>query len=260
MNRVVYAFVRFQPPTAGHEQLIETVLKAAREHSCHHAIYVSRTCDADKNPLSVDKKMHYLREFFPLVNFVAASDTTRTPIEAAKELNKTYTDLVFVAGGDRMNLHDLLMKYNKIEYDYGTINYVSAGDRDPDSEGVTGVSGTGLRESAAAGDYDTFKAGLPSSASEHTARTLMAEVKAGLSAKKTPVKKKKTAMEPKENNERQGTYVARKRGMSSPGYPQTFHNTGATGGIAETRTVPLGEHWEREMSKAVNSLLERNSE
>ena len=225
-RRVVFAFVRFQPPTIGHELLITTVKETAEANHCPYVIYVSKTQDHKKNPLSIEQKMQYLNRFFPGTNFVAAGPTTRTPIEAAKALNDKFNDLILVAGSDRANLRDTLEAYNHKEYDYNTIDFVSAGDRDPDADDVTGVSGTNLRQMALDGDYESFKSNLPDSADDATAEQLMRDIQAGMTK---PARAKKTG----ENRDLQGTDVAWKRGMSGTAYPQTYHNTGQTGGVAE---------------------------
>jgi nicotinic acid mononucleotide adenylyltransferase len=189
-TKVVFAFVRFQPPTAGHELLIKTVKNTAKAQQCSYIIYVSKTQDHKKNPLSIEQKMMYLNKFFPDTNFVAAGPTTRTPIEVAKELNQKYSDLIVVAGSDRIpNFTKLLNDYNHKEYEYNTINFVSAGNRDPDADDVTGVSGTDVRQAALDNNFEAFKQNLPSTADDITAQSLMQDVQAGL----TPVKKIKKA-------------------------------------------------------------------
>jgi hypothetical protein len=179
-RRVVFAFVRFQPPTIGHELLINTVKKTAEQYQCPYVIYVSRKQDHKENPLGVETKIQYLNMMFPGTNFVAAGPTTRTPIEAAVELNQKYTDLILVAGSDRESMFNLLQDYNHKNYEYNSIDFVSAGERDPDSPGVAGISGTKMREAAVANDFATFQKGLPDSISAEGAQQLMSAVAAGL--------------------------------------------------------------------------------
>jgi len=179
-RRVVFAFVRFQPPTIGHELLINTVKKTAEQYQCPYVIYVSRKQDHKENPLGVETKIQYLNMMFPGTNFVAAGPTTRTPIEAAVELNQKYTDLILVAGSDRESMFNLLQDYNHKNYEYNSIEFVSAGERDPDSPGVAGISGTKMREAAVANDFATFQKGLPDSISAEGAQQLMSAVAAGL--------------------------------------------------------------------------------
>lgn len=156
-STVVFGFGRFQPPTAGHKLLIDTIKATAEKNSSDHAIYVSKTQDSKSNPLSIDQKMHFLSLIFPDTNFVATNGQIRTFIEAAKELNKTYKNLVMVAGSDRVEAFETtLNRYNGIEYNYDSIRVISAGVRDPDSDGVEGVSGTLVRNYAATGNKLAF--------------------------------------------------------------------------------------------------------
>jgi hypothetical protein len=134
----------------------------------------------------------YLRKFFPGVHFAAAGPTTRTPIEAAKELNQKYTDLIFVGGSDRAPMFKLLNDYNHKEYEFNSIEFVSAGDRDPDADDVSGVSGTKMRAAAMADDVQTFMQGLPATISEKDAMNLIELIKQGL---QKPVKAKKGVAE-----------------------------------------------------------------
>jgi nicotinamide mononucleotide adenylyltransferase len=101
-KKVVFAFGRFQPPTTGHELLVKAVQKVASAQKADHVIYASRTEDKKQNPLPVSRKVYYLQRMFPGANFKAANEQVRTFIEAAKELNKRYKNIVMVAGSDRI--------------------------------------------------------------------------------------------------------------------------------------------------------------
>ena len=178
---VVFAFGRFNPPTTGHELLVKAVKKLAQQRGADHAIYASRTQDKKKNPLSVDKKVHYLNLMFPGTHFVPANDQERTFIEAAKNLNKKYKNLIMIAGSDRIqSYNDLLHRYNGKEFHFDTIQVVSAGERDPDADDASGMSGTKMRQLAAKGDYSQFKRGLPSSVRDLDGKRLMNDVREGM--------------------------------------------------------------------------------
>ena len=180
-KKVVFAFGRFNPPTTGHELLVKTVKKLASTGSADHAIYASKTQDAKKNPLSVDKKVQYLGKMFPRTKFVAANQNVRTYIEAVKELNKKYKNLVMVAGSDRVQAYqELLNKYNGKEFHFDTIEVVSAGERDPDADDASGMSGTKMRNLASKGDYASFKKGLPSTLRDIDGKRLMNDVRLGM--------------------------------------------------------------------------------
>lgn len=175
---VVFAFGRFNPPTIGHELLFKVVQKLAKSHDADHVIYASRTQDKKKNPLSVDRKIHYLKLMFKGINFVAANENERTFIEAVKVLNKKYTNLIMVAGSDRVPEYEkLLNKYNGKEFHYDTIQVVSAGERDPDADDAAGMSASKMRTLAVKGDYKQFKKGLPSVVRDIDGKLLMNEIR-----------------------------------------------------------------------------------
>lgn len=178
---VVFAFGRFNPPTIGHELLFKVVKKVAASNKADHVIYASKTQDKKKNPLSVDRKVHYLNLMFPQTHFVAANEHVRTFIEAAKLLNKKYKNLIMIAGSDRVPEYTkLLNQYNGKEFHYDSVQVISAGERDPDSDDATGMSASKMRSAAVKGDYSTFKKGLPSSVRDIDGKLLMNEIRQGM--------------------------------------------------------------------------------
>lgn len=178
---VVFAFGRFNPPTTGHELLVKAVKKLAVANKADHAIYASKSQDAKKNPLTVEKKVQYLNLMFPNTHFVAANPNERTFIEAAKMLNKKYKNLIMVAGSDRITEYQkILQTYNGKEFNYDTIQVISAGERDPDADDASGMSASKMRAVASKGDYAQFKKGLPSTMREIDGRRLMNDVRHGM--------------------------------------------------------------------------------
>ncbi len=180
-KKVVFAFGRFQPPTTGHELLVNAVKKIAAAQGADHIIFASRTEDKKGNPLPVARKVYYLNRMFPHTNFVAANAEIRTFMEAAKMLSGKYKNLVMVAGSDRVpEYKKLLDKYNGSVFNFDTIEVVSAGERDPDADSASGMSGTKMREAAKRGDFNSFKKGLPNSLTELDGKRLMNEVRVGM--------------------------------------------------------------------------------
>ena len=180
-KKVVFAFGRFQPPTTGHELLVNAVKKIASAQKADHVIFASRTHDKKSNPLPVDRKVYYLKRMFPKTNFVAANEEIRTFMEAAKALNKKYKNLVMIAGSDRVpEYKKLLEKYNGDVFTFDTIEVVSAGERDPDADTASGMSGTKMREAAKKGDFALFKKGLPHTLTELDGKRLMNEIRQGM--------------------------------------------------------------------------------
>lgn len=180
-KKIVFAFGRFQPPTTGHELLVNAVKKIASVQKANHVIFASRTHDKKSNPLPVDRKVYYLKRMFPKTNFVAASEEIRTFMEAATALSKKYKNLVMIAGSDRVpEYKKLLDKYNGDVFHFDTIEVVSAGERDPDADTASGMSGTKMREAAKKGDFSSFKRGLPHTLTELDGKRLMNEIRQGM--------------------------------------------------------------------------------
>ena len=173
-DTVVFTFGRFQPPTIGHELMCNFIKTIASWNNADHAIYVSKTQDKKKNPLCIGDKISFLREMCPTNNFVACDEVVRTPVEAVKALNEKYQNLIFISGSDRIEtLGKVIEQQNGIDYNYDNILLLSAGDRDPDSDSVEGISGTAAREAALRGDFDSFRAMIPESVSDERARILL---------------------------------------------------------------------------------------
>jgi len=186
-KKVVFAFGRFQPPTTGHELLVNAVKKIASAQKADHVIFASRTHDKKSNPLPVDRKVYYLNRMFPRTNFVAANQQTPTFIQVATLLSEKYKNLVMIAGSDRVaEYKGLLNKYNGKVFTFDTIEVISAGERDPDADSASGMSGTKMREAAKKGDYTSFKKGLPHTMTDLDGKRLMNEIREGMGSE--PVK------------------------------------------------------------------------
>lgn len=184
---VVFAFGRFNPPTNGHELLMKVVQRLAQQKRADHIVFASRSQDAKKNPLPVDKKIKYLNMMFPRTNFVAATDQMRTFLEACTKLHSMkYKNVIMVAGSDRyQTFNTTLNKYNGVKgthgyYKFDTIEVISSGQRDPDADNAQGMSGTKMRGHASKGDFNSFKKGLPTTMREIDARRLMNDIRMGM--------------------------------------------------------------------------------
>jgi hypothetical protein len=163
-RHAAFAFGRMNPPTLGHGQLIDTVANAAAGGD--YFVFVSQTQDSKKNPLDYATKIKFIKAMFPAHAGHVVQDTQlKTIMQIAHWLYaKGYRAVTFVAGSDRIEgFTDLLNKYNGHGqegdagyYKFDTINVVSSGDRDPDAEGLAGVSATAAREAAAAGNLEAF--------------------------------------------------------------------------------------------------------
>lgn len=160
MSTVVLAFGRLNPITVGHEKLANKIKSVAKKEKATPRLYLSHSHDKLKNPLPYNVKLRYAKKAFgPMVT----KSKTRTIIEVLKELDGKFDDVIVIAGGDRIEeFNRLLLKYNQKDYAFNSIRVVSAGDRDPDAEDVSGMSASKMRAAASNGDFKSFKSGLPS--------------------------------------------------------------------------------------------------
>jgi hypothetical protein len=158
------AFGRFNPPHLGHLQLMDTAAASAEQEGSDYMIVPSRSQDPKKNPLDPDTKVTLMRSMFPQHSERIVNDgNTRTIFDVLKKAhNDGYTNVRIVGGGDRVKEFDKLANnYNGNLYAFDNIEVISAGDRDPDSEGVEGLSASRMRLAAAEGDFKTFRLGMP---------------------------------------------------------------------------------------------------
>jgi phosphopantetheine adenylyltransferase len=158
------AFGRFNPPHLGHLQLMDTAAGAAESEGSDYMIVPSRSQDAKKNPLDADTKVSIMRQMFPQHSERISNDVgTRTIFDVLKKAhNDGYANVRIVGGADRVKEFEKLSNnYNGNLYNFDNIEVVSAGDRDPDSEGVEGLSASRMRLAASEGDFKTFRSGMP---------------------------------------------------------------------------------------------------
>ena len=168
----VFSFGRLNPPTTGHQKLLQKIIQTSKQMAGYACLYVSHSQDPKRNPLSAKQKVAYVKKMFPKETRqieVKEDSSIRNAIDVATALNGYYENLVMVVGSDRVkDFKTLLNKYNGVEsrhgfYKYNNIQIVSAGERDPDAEGVAGMSASKMRAAAASGDYESFSLGLPHS-------------------------------------------------------------------------------------------------
>lgn len=176
----VVAFGRFQPVTSGHEKLLNKIVSVAKKHKGDPMLFMSRSNDKKKNPLTHDQKLSFARELFPKYKSVIQDDAKVTnPFKLLSELSGKYDVVYFIAGSDRVPAFKAQFdKYNGKDYTFEKIEVVSAGERDPDAEGAAGMSASKLRAAAADGDFDTFKQGIPGK--ESTAKKMYDAVRKGM--------------------------------------------------------------------------------
>ena len=170
----VFAFGRMNPPTAGHKKIGE-VIKAQPGDPF---IFVTHTQNAKTDPLTFSQKLTFAQKMFPMIK--VGDKAVRTWVQAMQKLEQMgYTDIIYVAGSDRVNqFNELLNKYTGKEYNFNSVKVVSAGERDPDAQGLEGMSASKMRDLAARGDKSTFINAVP--IDPKTAEEMYNQVRTGL--------------------------------------------------------------------------------
>ena len=177
------AFGRLNPPTIGHAKLVDAITAQDGDHY----LFLSQTQKPKTDPLDFATKMKLAKQFFPSINI--GHQAVRTPVQALEQLQSLgYTDIVFIAGSDRVDgFQKLFDTYNgqpdkagNVPFKFNSIKVVSAGERDPDADGAEGMSASKMRAAAAAGDLESFAQGAPD---KKLAKTMYDAVRKGMGVK-----------------------------------------------------------------------------
>ena len=188
MKKVTITFGRMNPPTVGHEKLVSKLIAVAKQKSSEPRVYLSHSQNPRKDPLSYKQKIKFARSAF---GRVVKPSGERNIVGIMKSLEKEgFTDVTLVVGSDRVSeFRTFLNKYNKKEFTFNTITVVSAGERDPDAEGVSGMSASKMRSLAKSGDEKSFSAGAPSNLSASEKKSLYKDVRKSMNIKEEKEKK-----------------------------------------------------------------------
>ena len=202
-DKVAYfTFGRMNPPTVGHEKLLDALAKQGGKND--YFVFLSQTQDKKKNPLNYNTKMKTVRKMFPRhARRVMINKGVRTVFDAATFLyDKGYKSVVMVVGSDRVReFETLLNKYNGEKgahgfYNFQSLSVASAGTRDPDDEGVSGMSASKLRGFASDNDFTSFAQGIPSSMGNKEAKKMFMDVRDGMGLTEETVFKRHIELEP----------------------------------------------------------------
>ena len=178
------AFGRFNPPTTGHEKLLNTVASSSDDGD--YVIIPSRSQDKKKNPLDPDMKVSVMKQMFPQHSEKIINDPgNKTIFDILKRAhNDGYAGVRIVGGADRQKEFDKLVNnYNGKMYQFDNIEVRSAGDRDPDSDNVEGMSASKQRKAAAENDFDGFLRGVPTAMNKKAARELFDNIRKSMNIK-----------------------------------------------------------------------------
>ena len=199
---IFFTFGRMNPPTSGHEKLMNELSKKSGRNP--YRVYLSQSTDNKKNPLDYNYKVKTVRKFFPKhARSVMLDKKIKNVFDAATKLyDEGYKNINMVVGSDRTNeFKKLLEKYNGVKgrhglYKFNKINVISAGDRDPDADDVSGMSASKMRKLAGDGDFTQFSQGLPRSVSNNEAKKVYNEVRRGMGLKEQKHFQNKLIFEP----------------------------------------------------------------
>ena len=184
---VVIVFGRFNPPTVGHQKLLQAAASEARKQSADLKIYPSRTQDPKKNPLDPGVKIHFMKKMFPDYeeNIINDSDTKTIFDALTSAYGEQYSNVTIVVGQDRLSeFQGLAQKYNGSElYAFDDIVVISGGARDPDADDVTGMSASKLRSFASGDDFTSFAKGLPDTLKNMEKREIYNTVRSAMGVK-----------------------------------------------------------------------------
>ena len=161
----VFAFGRFNPPTIGHEKLIDTLRAVAQKNDARPYLFLSHKQNSKTDPLTYQEKVNYIKSTGKFEDIEIGDEAVNTIVQALQKLmNEGRTRVIMIAGSDRVgSFKQFLNQYNKqtdkkgnLVFDFDFVDVVSSGERDPDEDGVTGASASKAREAAVDGDFDTF--------------------------------------------------------------------------------------------------------
>jgi len=213
LDTLTVVFGRFNPPTKGHEKLLQQAEKASAGGDLK--IYPSRTQDGNKNPIDPDMKVSYMRKMFPqyeeqIINDPEMRSIFNVLVTAAEE---GYSGINIVVGADRLGeFENLATKYNGDLYNFKEIKTISAGPRDDDAEGVEGVSSSKQRKAVMDDDYQAFKRGLPGGMDDADGQALFDAVRTGMNVKKaSPTKSDKEKSSDRYKEDEKGKKAAEKK-------------------------------------------------
>lgn len=185
---IYITFGRMNPPTIGHEKLMNKLAEVSGKSP--YRIYLSHSSDKKKNPLVYREKLKVARKMFPKHARSIIQSDAKTIMEVMTKLyDEGFRSVSVVVGSDRVNeFNALLKKYNGQEsrhgmYNFNTIKIISAGERDPDAEGVEGMSASKMRAAASDNDFTTFSQGLPKSYSDKESKNLFNMIRRNMGLK-----------------------------------------------------------------------------
>ena len=188
-REIFFTFGRMNPPTTGHEKLLDTISRKSQKNP--YKIFLSQSQDPKSNPIPYIEKVKLSRKMFPKHGRnILSNKKVKNVFDAAVNLyDQGYRKVTMVVGSDRVTeFQTLLNKYNGTKarhgfYNFEKITVVSAGERDPDADDVSGISASKQRAHAKTNDFVKFSQGVPRSMSNKDAKSLFNAVRVGMGLK-----------------------------------------------------------------------------
>jgi hypothetical protein len=201
-REVFFTFGRMNPPTIGHGKVMDVL--ASKSGKADYKVFISQTQDKKKNPLSYNDKVKHARKMFPKhARSIIVNKKVKTPIDALVALyDQGYKNVTMVVGSDRVTQFSTLFdQYNGVKarhgfYNFQTLRVVSAGERDPDADGIEGMSASKQRNNAKENDFVSFSQGVPKAMSNSDARKLFNDVRTGMGLKEEKEFKNHISLQP----------------------------------------------------------------
>lgn len=199
---VFFTFGRMNPPTIGHEKLLDKLSKSAGKNP--YRVFLSQSSDPAKNPLPYKDKIKLARKMFPRhARSIMIDMSVKTVFDVATKLyEEGFKNIAMVVGSDRLREFDVLLnKYNGTKgkhgfYNFSKIDVISAGERDPDADGAEGMSASKMRAAAKSGDFSSFAQGLTKAISNADAKRIYNQVRSAMGLKEQKSFKNKVMFEP----------------------------------------------------------------
>ena len=177
------AFGRFNPPHLGHLQLMNTASSSVEGKKDDYMIVPSRSNDPKKNPLDPNTKVDMMKTMFPQhANNIMNDTNARTIFDVLNGANNAgYANVKIVGGADRVKeFSKLANNYNGKLYDFDKVDVISSGERDPDGEGVEGLSASRMRLAASENDFKAFSKGLPKDLDKDAKKQIFTAVRSSM--------------------------------------------------------------------------------
>ena len=177
----IVSFGRMNGVTKGHLKLMNKLVDLGKEYNATPMLFLSHSTDKRKNPLKYEDKIKIVKSCAPAGLQVVNSQAKNIfdVLKAAAKLGAKHVKVV--VGSDRVQEFSRFKKYTE-ELGLDTIEIVSVGERDPDADDITGMSGTKLRQYAIDGDYESFKKGAATK-DERMSKFMYDKIREGLGIK-----------------------------------------------------------------------------